>query len=89
MTEGEGWSRRVTVVVHRLPETEDFEGGYEAVTMTGVPRRVSVTGSDPESAEGALDHLLAGLRAFGFAGRVVVEDASCAGSVQRYEVRAG
>lgn len=89
MQEIESWGERVTVVVHRVPETEGFEGGYEAVTMTGVPHGVSVTGSDPESAEEALDHLLDGLRAFGFAGRVAVEDATYIGGVQRYEVAVG
>ncbi len=77
------------MVVHRLPETEDFEGGYEAVTVMGVPHGVAVTGSDSESAEGALDHLLAGLQAFGFAGRVAVEDTTYIGNVQRYEVAVG
>ncbi len=75
------------MVVHRVPESESFEGVFEATTMTGVPHDVSVTGSDPSSAEGALNHLLDGLRAFGFAGRAAVEDATYAGGVQRYEVR--
>lgn len=76
----------MTVVVHHIPEDEDFEGGYEAVTMTGVPENVQIKGSDSGSAEGALNHLIAGLRAFGFTGRVAVEDATYIGSVQRYEV---
>lgn len=88
MMENEKWGEKVTVVLHRVPETEDFEGGYEAVTMTGVPRGVSVTGSDPDSAEGALDHLVGGLRAFGFVGRVAVEDVTTARRVERYELRA-
>lgn len=88
MQEIESWGERVAVVVHRVPETEDFEGGYEAVTMTGVPHGVSVTGSDPDSAESALNHLIDGLRAFGFAGRVAVEDATYIGGVQRYELAA-
>ncbi len=83
------WEEKVTVVVHRVPESEGFEGGFEATTMTGVPHNVSVTGGDPSSAEGALNHLLDGLRAFGFAGRVAVEDATYVGGVQRYEVRVG
>lgn len=85
----EGWGEKVTVVLHHIPESEDFEGGFEAITMMGVPHGVSVTGSDPNSAEGALNHLLDGLRAFGFAGRVAVEDATYIGSVQRYEVQTG
>lgn len=80
------WGERVTVIVHHLPETEDFEGGYEAVTMIGVPYGVSVRGSDSESAEGALNHLLDGLKAFGFAGSVAVEDATHIGGVRRYEM---
>ncbi len=85
----EAWSEKVTVVVHHVPESEDYEGGFEAVTMAGVPHNVSVTGSDPESAEDALNHLLDGLRAFGFIGRVAVEDATRPGQVDRYEVPAG
>ncbi len=83
------WPEGVTVVLHHVPEDESFEGGYEAVTMTGVPHGVSVSGSDPDSAEGALDHLLDGLRAFGFTGRVVVEDATSIGERNRYEISAG
>ncbi len=86
MKEIQGWDERVTVVVHHMPDTEDFEGGYEAVTVTGVPHGVSITGSDPDSAEGALNHLLDGLRALGFAGRVAVEDATYIGGVLRYEI---
>ena len=83
------WGNKVTVVLHHVPETEDFEGGYEAVTMTGVPHNVSVTGSDPHSAEGALNHLIGGLEAFGFVGHVVVEDATHSDGMERYEVRVG
>ncbi len=32
------WEEKVTVVVHRVPESEGFEDGFEATTMTGVPR---------------------------------------------------
>lgn len=56
------------------------------MTMMGVPYGVSVTGSDTDSAEDALKHLLDGLRAFGFGGRVAVEDATHVGGMQRYEV---
>ncbi len=62
----------VTGVLHHVPEEEGFEDGYEAVTMTGVPYNIAVMGSDPDAAEGALRHLLDGLRAFGFSGREVV-----------------
>lgn len=83
-----GWSDKVTVVSHHVPESEGYEGGYEAVTMMGVPHNVSVTGSDRDSAESALEHLLDGLRAFGFAGRGAVDDATNIGWVDRYEVEA-
>jgi hypothetical protein len=86
---GEDWGEKVTVVLHHVPESEDFEGGFEAVTMMGVPHGVSITGSDPNSTESALNHLLDGLRAFGFNGRVAVEDATYIGGVQRYEIRPG
>lgn len=78
----------MTAVLHRVPETEDFEGGFEAVTMGGVPHAVLVTGSDPETAAAALANLLAGLRAFGFSGTLAVEDATYIGGVQRYDVQA-
>lgn len=68
------------MVIHNVPEGEDYEGSFEAVTMTGVPYNVSVTGSDPESAEDALNHLLDGLRAFGVSGRVAVEDVTWSAS---------
>lgn len=80
------WGEKVTVVLHHLPESEDAEAGFEAVTMRGVPYRVVVTGYDSDSAEGALNNLLDGLRAFGFEGRAAVEDATRLGAVERYEV---
>jgi len=76
----------VTVTVHQVPESEEFEGGYAAVTMRGVPHGVIVTGEDPGSAERALNHLLDGLRAFGFSGRVVVDDVTFGGGVRRQEI---
>ncbi len=42
----QGWVEKVTVVLHRVPEGEGFEGGFEAVTMADVPHRVSVAGID-------------------------------------------
>ncbi len=82
----DSWGHKVTVIVHYRPEDQNFGGGYEATTITGVPYNVIVTGDNEDSAEGALNHLLDGLRAFGFRGRVSVEDATYIGGVQRYEV---
>jgi hypothetical protein len=78
----------VTIVLHHILESEESEGGYEAVTMKGVPHGVSITGSDPDSAEEALNQLISSLKAFGFARRAAVEDATYIGGVQRYEVEA-
>lgn len=83
-----GWGEKVTIVLHHAPENEGFEGGFEAVTIAGVPHGVSVTGSDPDSAEGALEHIVRGLKVFGFVGRVAVEDATRLGWVERYEFHA-
>ena len=83
------WGEEATVILHHVPENEDSEAGFEAVTMKGVPYGVVVTGQDPDSAEGALNNLLDGLRAFGFVGRVVVEDATRSGPVDRYEIGVG
>jgi hypothetical protein len=66
-------------------QSEESEGDYEAAAMRGVPHVVIITGSDPNFAEGALNHLLRGLRAFGFSGIVAVQDATCVGGVQTYE----
>lgn len=54
----DAWDDEVTVMMHHIPESEDYEGGYEATTMKGVPHDVIVTGSDRDSVEDALDHLL-------------------------------
>ncbi len=76
------------MLVHHVPESEiSGTEGYEAVTMKGVPFGVIITGADDESAEGALNQLVSGLKAFGFVGRVAVEDATNLGPVERYEVR--
>ena len=81
------WGEDVAVIVHHVPESEESEEGYEAATMQGVPFGVIITGSDSESAEGALNQLLSGLKAFGFVGRVAVEDAGSTGPLERYEMR--
>ena len=80
------WCEKVTIVVHHVPESEESEEGYEAVTMKGVPHGVSITSEDPNNAEEALNRMLDALRAFGFAGRVTVDDATYIGGVQRYEI---
>ena len=84
----EAWGDEVTVVMHHVPESEDYEGGYEATSMTGVPYNVIVTGSDRDSVEAAIGQLVNGLRAFGFTGRVTVEDFTEPGRVERYEIEA-
>ena len=84
---GSAWGEDVVVIVHHVPESEESEEGYEAVTMKGVPFGVIITGSDDESPQGALNRLVSGLKAFGFVGRLAVEDASNIGSVERYEVQ--
>lgn len=86
VTPGPEWGERVTVVIHRVPETEETEGGFEAVTMTGVPLNVSVTAFE-DTAHEALDRLLRALMAFGFSGAVAVEDATGLGRPERYEVQ--
>lgn len=56
--------------------------------MTGVPHGVSVTRAATLTLpRGALSRLLDALRAFGFAGRVAVEDTTYIGSMQRFEVQ--
>ncbi len=80
------WGDEVRVIVHYRPEDEDYGGGYEATTMMGVPHSVVVNGYDEDSAEGALDNLLLGLQAFGFRGRVLVEDATELGHPRQYEI---
>lgn len=56
--------------------------------MAGMPHSVSITGSDSGSVQGALNHLLNGLQAFGFVRRLAVEDATEFGRTNRYEVPA-
>jgi hypothetical protein len=76
----------VAVVVHHVPESEESEECYEAVTMGGVPLGVSITASDSDTAREALDRLLGALKVFGYAGAVAVEDATYTGGIQRYEI---
>ena len=80
------WSRVVAVTLHYIPEDEGYEGGYEAVTVSGVPHSVKITGTAHNSKEEALDHLRGGLRAFGFAGRILVHDATLLGHSEQYEI---
>jgi len=46
----------VVVIFRHLKKTGEYEGGYEAVTMMGVPHPVSVIGSDRKCAQAALNH---------------------------------
>lgn len=85
---GPEWGERVAVVVHHVPETEESEEGYEAVTMVGVPFGAFVTASDAESPSEAADRLLGALRAFGYSGSVAVEDVTEPGRSERYEIGA-
>lgn len=80
-----GWAEQVAVVVHRVPETEEYEGGFEAATMGGVPGMVTVTATDRDSKEEAFERLREGLRAFGFTGTLAVQDATGLGRPVRYE----
>jgi hypothetical protein len=83
---GSEWGERVAVVVHHVPETEESEEGYEAVTMGGVPYGVFLTASDAESPSEAVDRLLGALRTFGYSGAVAVEDVTEPGRSERYEI---
>lgn len=67
-----------------VSETQFLGSGKSGII--GVPHNVSVTGRDPESGEVALNHLLDGLRTFGFAGCVAVEATTGVDHVERYEV---
>ena len=80
------WGEEVSAVLHHVPEDEDFEGSYEAETMTGVPNGVRITGSGEESKEAALDHLVGGLMLLGFRGALVVDDVTEPGRNDNYRV---
>ncbi len=79
------WPDAVTVHVHHVPESQDYEAGYEALTMRGVPFGVSVSASGV-SAQEALERLEVALRVFGFEGTLKVEDHAHIGEAQRYEL---
>ena len=82
----EVWGGEVSVVLHYVQEDEGFEGGYEAETMAGVPNNVRITGSDGDSKEAALDHLLRGLMLMGFRGNLLVDDVTELGRNHSYRV---
>lgn len=86
---GPEWAGRVSVVLHHVPESEESEEGYEAVTMGGVPLGAIVTYSDAETAQEALDGLLGTLAAFGYRGTVAVQDVTQSGRSDSYEVEIG
>lgn len=83
---GPEWGDKVVVVVHHVPESEESEEGYEAVTMGGMPLGVSITASDSDTAQEALDRLLGALKVFGYIGAVTVEDATQMGEIERYQL---
>jgi hypothetical protein len=65
-TISESWDKKATVMLHHVAESEDQEGGFKAVTIIVVPDGVSITSSDPDSAESTLNYPLDGLSAFDF-----------------------
>lgn len=83
---GPEWGDEVAVVLYHVPESEESEEGYEAVTLGGIPLGVSITASDADTASEALERLVGALAAFGYSGKVAVEDATYIGGTQRYEV---
>lgn len=76
---------RLTIALHRVPETEDYAGGYEATTMGGTPRGVVISSTGHASSGEALEDFLAALGELGFSGPVSVEDATYLGGVHRYD----
>jgi hypothetical protein len=82
---GADWGMRLTVAIHYVPESEDSEAYYEAVTMGGTPYGVSVVAEDSDAAQAALDRLFGSLAAFGYAGTVAVEDMTGPGAPRRFE----
>ena len=83
---GPEWGESVSVVLHHVPESEESEEAYEAVTMGGTPLGVSITAESPGNPREALERLLGALAAFGYSGRVAVQDVAEAGISERYEV---
>ena len=83
------WGQKVAVVVHHFPEGPESEEGYEAVTMGGVPLGVSITASDAETAQEALERLLGALSVFGYSGKVAVHDVAEPGRSEEYEIEVG
>lgn len=72
----QGWGKKVTAVLHHLPEDEGFEDDFEAVT-----------GSERDSAEAALKHLVSDLTMFGFVRLVAVENLTMIEWLEQYEIR--
>ena len=69
---------------------ERGEGGhpdaYQVITMSGVPYGVTITAEDSGGKVEALERLVAGLKTFGFRGRVLIHDVTEVGSSEQYEV---
>lgn len=85
---GPEWGEAVQVVVHHVPESEESEETYEAVTMRGTPFGASITAESPDGSREALERLLGALAAFGYSGRVAVQDVTQSGASERYEIEA-
>lgn len=83
---GPEWGSRVAVIVYPASMSDDYESGYVAETLTGVPHGVVVSAGGEDTPEQAVDRLIAALDAFGLTGTVAVEDASRGGGTGTYEV---
>ena len=81
------WQGKAVVILHSVSENAESGGGYVAETLSGIPYGVMVSSGEQDTAEQALNQIIAALHAFGFTGRVEVEDVTYIGHVQRYEVQ--
>lgn len=72
--------------MHYVPKDIGYEGGYEVVTMTGVPYNASTEVSDRGPKAEARRHLLSEFWVSGFAGRAAVEGTTSLGCSERCKV---
>lgn len=80
------WEQRVPVTLLHERESEEAEGGYEAITMGGLPHKVTVSAGSSTSKEEALKRLCDALLVFGFKGTIAVHDVTHIGYSEEYEV---
>lgn len=83
----EEWGNEIGVTLLLEPGSEGYPRLYKATTMSGIPYGVVVSGESEKSGQEAVEHLVSGLRTFGFSGPVLIHDVTVPGRSEQHSLQ--